>query len=136
LLLIGLFEDSRSRISNVTRLRTAIKNLKGSLFNNKIKMFHQRNAFIYQGFCINWSKPWWCKIIAYLLAFMFIIVSIFFIIVKAINLGDFKTKKWLITVILGIIFENVFIAPIKVCKLTIIFMRIFIINLLIYLLFR
>ena len=128
ILLIGLFEESRSRISNVTRLRRAIKNLKGSLFNNKIKMFHQRNDFIYEGFCINWSKPWWCKIIAYLLAFMFILVSILFIIVKAITLGDFKTKKWLITVLLGIIFENIFIAPIKVCKLTIIYIYIYLYN--------
>jgi hypothetical protein len=113
ILLIGLFEESRSRISNVTRLKRAIKNLKGSLFNNKIKMFHQRNAFIYEGYCINWSKPWWCKIIAYLVAIVFSFVSIFFIIVKAITLGNHKTTKWLITVILGIIFENILITPIQ-----------------------
>jgi len=71
ILLIGLFEDSRSRISKVTRLRRVIKELKGLLFNDKIKMFYQRNAFIYEGYCINWSKPWWCKIIAYILAFLF-----------------------------------------------------------------
>jgi hypothetical protein len=103
----------------VTRLRRAIKNLKGSLFNNKIKMFHQRNDFIYEGFCINWSKPWWCKIIAYILAFMFTFLSIFFIIVKAITLGNQKTTKWLITVILGIIFENIFITPLQVLNIII-----------------
>jgi hypothetical protein len=113
ILLIGLFEESRSRISNVTRLKRAIKNLKGSLFNNKIKMFHQRNAFIYEGYWINWSKPWWCRIIAYLVAIVFTFVSIFFIIVKAITLGNHKTTKWLITVILGIIFENILITPIQ-----------------------
>jgi len=117
IILIGLFQDSRSRISNVTRLRRAIANLKGSLFNVKIKMFHQRNAFIYESCCINWSKPWWCKIIAYLVAIFFTFVSLFFIIAKAISLGDHKTSKWLITVILGIIFENIFIEPIKVCYL-------------------
>jgi hypothetical protein len=115
--LIGLFEESRSRISNVTRLRTSIKNLKGSLFNKKIKMYYQRNAFIYQGYCINWSKPWWCKIIAHLVAIIFTFVSIFFIIVKAISLGNHKTTKWLITVVLGIIFENILVEPIKVCYL-------------------
>jgi hypothetical protein len=41
-------------------------------------------------------------------------VSLFFIIVKAITLGDFKTTKWLITVIIGVVFENILIAPIKV----------------------
>ena len=114
ILLIGLFEDSRSRISKVTRLRRVIKELKGLLFNDKIKMFYQRNAFIYEGYCINWSKPWWCKIIAYILAFLFTFLSIFFIIVKAVSLGDFKTTKWLITVILGILFENILIEPIEV----------------------
>ena len=77
-------------------------------------MFYQRNSFIYEGYCINWSKPWWCKIIAYILAFFFTFLSIFFIIVKAVSLGDFKTKKWLITVILGILFENILIEPIEV----------------------
>ena len=77
-------------------------------------MFYQRNSFIYEGYCINWSIPWWCKIIAYILAFFFTFLSIFFIIVKAVSLGDFKTKKWLITVILGILFENILIEPIEV----------------------
>jgi hypothetical protein len=77
-------------------------------------MFYQRNAFIYEGYCINWSKPWWCKIIAYILAFLFTFLSIFFIIVKAVSLGDSKTSKWLITVILGILFENILIEPIEV----------------------
>ena len=108
------FEDSRNRISKVTRLRRVIKELKGLFFNDKIKMFYQRNAFIYEGYCINLSKPWWCKIIAYILAFFFTFLSIFFIIIKAVSLGDFKTTKWLITVILGILFENILIEPIEV----------------------
>ncbi len=54
ILLVSLFEESRRRISKVTRLRTAIKKLKGSLYNEKIKMFYQRNSFIYEGFCFIW----------------------------------------------------------------------------------
>ena len=110
----SLFEESRRRISKVSRLRKAIKLLKGSTFNNNIKMYYRKNAFVYQGNCIKWSKPWWCKIIAYLLSLVFVCISIFYVIIKAITLGDHKTTKWLITLILGLILENICIAPLKV----------------------
>ncbi len=103
------------RISHVARLRSEIKKLKGLLYNNEMKKIKNRNAFINESFYIKWSMPWWYKIIAYLLSFIFALVSIFFIIVKAITLGNFKTTKWLITVIIGIVSENIFIEPIKVC---------------------
>jgi hypothetical protein len=45
-------------------------------------------------------------------------VSIFFIIVKAITLGNQKTTKWLITTIIAFLSENIMIAPIKVLKLS------------------
>ena len=50
---------------------------------------------------------------------MFALVSIFFIIAKAITLGNQKTTKWLITTIIAFLSENIMIAPIKVLKLSI-----------------
>ena len=52
--------------------------------------------------------------VTYLLSFIFAIVSIFFIIIKAITLGDQKTFEWLITIITGLLSENILISPIKV----------------------
>lgn len=52
-------------------------------------------------------------------------MSIFFIIVKAITLGNQKTTKWLITTIIAFLSENIMIAPIKVLKLSFIVFELF-----------
>ncbi len=65
--------------------------------------------------------PWWCLFIAYSLSFLIIIVSIFFIIVRGIELGDLKTQKWLTSILTGF-FSSIFLTqPIKIICLAILF---------------
>ncbi len=63
--------------------------------------------------------PWWCLFIAYILSFLIIIVSIFFIIVRGIEFGDLKTQKWLTSIVTGF-FSSIFLTqPIKIVCLAI-----------------
>jgi hypothetical protein len=39
ILLAGLYEGSRSRINNISRLRAVIKELKDNLYNNNLKKY-------------------------------------------------------------------------------------------------
>jgi hypothetical protein len=65
--------------------------------------------------------PWWCLFIAYILSFLIIVVSIFFIIVRGIEFGDLKTQKWLTSIVTGF-FSSVFLTqPIKIVCLAIFF---------------
>ncbi len=65
--------------------------------------------------------PWWCLFIAYILSFLIIVVSIFFIIVRGIEFGDLKTQKWLTSIITGF-FSSIFLTqPIKIVCLAIFF---------------
>ncbi|RNA30185.1 polycystic kidney disease 1-like 2, partial [Brachionus plicatilis] len=58
--------------------------------------------------------PWWCKIIAYVLSAIFMGVSIFFIIIQGINLGDEKVKKWLTSFVTSILSSILLTQPIKI----------------------
>ena len=60
--------------------------------------------------------PWWCKIVGYILSVVFLSVSIFFIIVGGISLGDEKVKRWLTVFVTSLLSEIVLKEPIKVSK--------------------
>jgi hypothetical protein len=45
------------------------------------------------------SFPWWFRIINYIISFIFVVISIFFIIAKGISLGNDLCNKWLLTVL-------------------------------------
>lgn len=58
--------------------------------------------------------PWWTKIIAYILSFVIMSLSIFFIIIKGIEFGDEKVFKWLTSLIVSI-FTSIFLTqPVQV----------------------
>jgi len=54
------------------------------------------------------SFPWWGKIIAYFLSYLFAGICIFFIIVKGISFGNDLTTKWLTSVLISL-FTSVFL---------------------------
>lgn len=58
--------------------------------------------------------PWWCKIIAYMLSFIFAFVSLFFIVIKGISLGDIKVSKWLTSLLSSFISSVLLTQPIQV----------------------
>ena len=63
---------------------------------------------------VAFSFPWWFKIVAYLLSFLFSGISIFFIIVKGISFGNDACTKWLTSVIISL-FSSIFLTqPLQV----------------------
>ena len=60
------------------------------------------------------SFPWWTKIIAYGLSYLFMCVSLLFIILKGIEFGDEKVLKWLTSLIMSILTSVLLTEPIKV----------------------
>lgn len=63
--------------------------------------------------------PWWCIFIAYTLSFLIILISIFFIIARAIQLGDRKSQDWLISIVTGLFSSICLTQPMKIFCLTI-----------------
>ena len=60
------------------------------------------------------SFPWWCLFIAYGVSLLLFTLSIFFIIVRGIELGDLKTQKWLTSVLTSFFSSILIIEPLKV----------------------
>lgn len=58
--------------------------------------------------------PWWCKIFAYMLSFAIVGVSVFFIAIKGIVLGDEKVKEWLTSFVTSVFSSVILTQPIKV----------------------
>lgn len=58
--------------------------------------------------------PWWCKIIAYAISFVFAVTSTFFIVVKGITFGDDKCAKWLTSFVVSIITSVLLTQPLQV----------------------
>lgn len=64
------------------------------------------------------SFPWWTKIIAYLLSFLFAAISVFFIIMKGISFGNDKCTKWLTSIIISLITSLLITQPLQVFSLS------------------
>ena len=58
--------------------------------------------------------PWWCKFIAYFISFVFVVVSVFFIIVQGITFGNDKVQKWLTSILISVFTSILLTQPIKV----------------------
>jgi hypothetical protein len=58
--------------------------------------------------------PWWCLFIAYGISFIVVVTSTFFIIVRGIQFGDLKTRKWLTSLISGFFSSILLLQPLKV----------------------
>jgi hypothetical protein len=58
--------------------------------------------------------PWWCKIIAYILSFIFAFLSLFFIVIKGISFGDEKVNKWITSILVSFVSSVLLIQPLQV----------------------
>jgi len=65
--------------------------------------------------------PWWCKIIAYGLSYLFAGISIFFIILKGISFGNDSCTKWLTSVLISLFSSVLITQSIQVFNFRIIF---------------
>ena len=105
-LLIQLFRRSKARTSKADDLK---KNTKSDKKKKKKKL----------------QFPWWFKIIAYILSIIFSAISLFFVIVKGISLGDEKVGKWLTSFLFSIFSSFVITQPIQIAAITFLLMLIF-----------
>ncbi len=111
LLLVQFFRRIRSRRQEISPLRQALYTIKSqSKFNeNEIKRKKEL------------TFPWWCLFIAYGLCLIFVGISIFFLIVRGIELGDLKTQQWLTSILSGFLSSILLTQPMKIISLTIFF---------------
>ena len=71
------------------------------------------------------TLPWWCKIIAYILAAAFAFVSLFMVYIKGLILGNAEVTKWVTSLVVSL-FSGIFITqPIQVAVIAFIFVLIF-----------
>jgi hypothetical protein len=110
LILKILFEKSKRRVNQLEKMEK-ILNKENHI---KIKRFGRHNKEVERKALdeekekekekkkISLELPWWCKVIAYIGAFVIIGVSVFFIWAYGITLGDATLKLWLATYFTGI----------------------------------
>ncbi|GIY29651.1 polycystic kidney disease protein 1-like 2 [Caerostris darwini] len=69
--------------------------------------------------------PWWCRIIAWILAVSSIVVSCFFLWAYGVQFGDEKTKKWITSLLISFFSSILVTQPIKVFLVAMFFSAIF-----------
>ena len=69
--------------------------------------------------------PWWFKIIAYILSFIFSAVSIVFIIFQGISFGDEKVGKWLTSLAVSFLTSVFLTQPLHVTAIAVLLAMIF-----------
>ena len=74
---------------------------------------------------LDFTLPWWFKIVAYALSYSFMAVCIFFIIVKGIEFGNEKVEKWLTSLLISILTSIFLTQPIQVICAALFFVLIF-----------
>ncbi len=98
ILLVQLFKRIKRRNTRIDKIRKILKQKETTKKPFQLKF------------------PWWFKIIAYLLSFVFASVSLFFVILKGIEFGEEKVAKWLSSLLIGF-FSSIFLTqPLKVSK--------------------
>lgn len=112
LLVVQFFRRIRSRDQH-SPLRQALIKLNPSFTPNSPPK--KRTNILYITF------PYWCVYLAYILSFLLIILSIFFIIIRGIEFGDLKVQQWLTSIVTGLVSSIVLTQPMKVISLAIFF---------------
>ncbi|XP_054719265.1 polycystic kidney disease 2-like 2 protein [Uloborus diversus] len=85
----------------------------------------RENRFVKQKKKKKFLFPWWCRIIAWLLAVSSIVVSCFFLWAYGVQFGDEKTKKWITSLLVSFFSSILVTQPIKVFLVAMFFSAIF-----------
>jgi len=113
LFLIALFRRSKARRPRtVSPVGEAIQNIRSMKIQSTNKISEKKKFLL----------PWWCLIIAYVLSFLIILTSIFFILIKCFQFGEAKTQQWLGTIPTSFFASVLFAQPLKVLSLALLFM--------------
>jgi polycystin 1L2 len=114
LLLVQIFRRTKRRNTRISKIKSLLKlnNLGDNNLQNKVsvkKGFKQTIS--------DFKLPWWFKIIAYMLSFVFAGVCLFFIIVQGITFGNEKCESWLTSLIISFLTSIFLTQPIQVILL-------------------
>ena len=111
ILLVQLFRRVKRKSSRVNKLKRLLEenDLINPVKNNEKSIIKKKKSFA------EFKFPWWFKIIAYLISFVFAGVSIFFVIIKGIEFGDEKVTKWLTSLIVSFLSSILLTQPLQVC---------------------
>ena len=117
LFLVTLFRRSKPRTPRtISPVAEAIENIRQKNSDTKAKshpMEPKEKKFL---------LPWWCLIIAYILSFLMVAVSVAFILIRAVQYGDLKTRQWLGSILTSFFASVLLTQPLKVLALAIFFM--------------
>ena len=109
ILLVQLFrriQSRRKRISPSHSILSKVKRNSESFDEDEKKKSKKKKCSL--------SFPWWWIFIAYGLCIIIVAVSIFFIIARGIEFGNLETKKWLTSMVTGLLSSIFILDPIKV----------------------
>jgi hypothetical protein len=105
ILLVGLFRRTKRRHTGIEKLRKILENPNVKQDNPTVKKPSFKLQF-----------PWWFKVFAYLFAFALAAVSLFFVIIKGIVLGNEKVTSWIISLVISFFSSLFLIQPLKVIE--------------------
>ncbi len=71
------------------------------------------------------SFPWWFKIIAYILSYLFMAISLIFIIFRGITFGDEKVTKWITSLLVSFLTSLFLTQPLQVILIAFFFVLVF-----------
>jgi hypothetical protein len=117
LLLVALFRRSKPRRPRIiSPVAEAIENIRSKQSETKttsppIKAKEKKILL-----------PWWCLIVAYILSFLMVAVSVAFILIRSVEYKDFKTRQWLGSIVTSFFASVLLTQPFKVLSLAVLFM--------------
>ncbi len=115
LLLVQIFRRLRSRGESMSPLRQTLYQIKSTPIRENVVEEPKKKKKFARKF------PWWFIFIAYGLCVILVGISILFIIARGIQFGDFKTQKWLISILSGFFSSILLTQPLKIVALAIFF---------------
>ncbi len=71
------------------------------------------------------SFPWWFKIIAYILSYLFMSISLIFIIFRGITFGEEKVTKWITSLMVSFLTSLLLTQPLQVVLIAFFFVLVF-----------
>jgi hypothetical protein len=115
LLLVQLFRRSKRRKTRIAKLKETLKALRDQDQNSSSSSKNERK-YTKSKKKRELKFPWWFKIFAYILSFLFASVCLFFIIVQGITFGDEKVSKWLTSLLISFLTSIFLTQPLQVSK--------------------
>jgi phosphotransferase system glucose/maltose/N-acetylglucosamine-specific IIC component len=98
--ILEIFKRSKNRNPYIVKLRELVTKRK-----HKQKELNKK--------ILSLRFPWWFKIIGYVLSVLIMCVSLFFVIMYGITLGDGACQKWLSSIVISLVLSVLITGPIK-----------------------